>query len=388
MVLRRVRRSGLIALAGTGLMVGAALLPAHAATTAPTPGWRVVKTYPASSLNDIAATAANDAFVIGDGNLSGSAPFILNRWNGSRWLTLPQLPVAKGFHREQENPLLVAASSADNAWVFATVSNKSPDRPLVQRWNGRRWVSQSLFPAFAEITGAVTFGRSDAWAFGQWPTGPAFAAHYDGRKWVRESFPIAADVVSALSGSDIWVLGQPPSDGVPEQGSVVEHYAKGAWHKLVPPFARQKGQSVEWSSMVADSDTNVWAVAVVVTHGFEDAHDVLLHYNGSSWKRVGLPYPVGSGMPYPVGQYTLAQDGSGGFWLSTIECVKTACASYFYHHARDGKWTSAQKITLDGRSAMGPPVWIPGTTSLWSIGTEGLNIGSSAPQGFVLKYGE
>jgi hypothetical protein len=386
-MMRQALRRGIVVLAGAGALAGA-VLPTQAAAAASPPGWRAVKTYPASSsLNGVAATAASDAFIVGsqsnaDGTTS-SKPMIAARWNGKAWLTLPQLPVAKGFQLNGGGNV-VAASSASNAWVFAGTSNSSPaDYTVAQRWNGKAWVTQSVFPAWVAITSAVTSSPSDAWAFGQVISPFAtYAAHYNGHKWTRESFPIVPAGASALSGSDVYVVGEPPgvsaASGKPAD-FVVEHYTKGKWSKLpAPSFTIPKGDGFSPTSIVADSDTNVWAVAQLSKGEGVAQGSVLLHYNGHAWKRVTVPYAV-------TAPTALAQDGAGGFWL-TAQYTK-AFTQYFIHDASNGKWTSV--AVPHGKNVLVAPgaiAWIPGTKSLWSAATQFPD--SSGPaRGIILKYG-
>lgn len=112
-------RTGMFALAAAGVLIGATALPGNAATT---PGWRAVKVYPAmSELTGVAATAANNAFAVGDqANADGtpaSKPDIVSQWDGSTWLTLPQPPAINSY-APTGGGAVVAASSKSNAWVF------------------------------------------------------------------------------------------------------------------------------------------------------------------------------------------------------------------------------------------------------------------------------
>jgi hypothetical protein len=131
--------------------------------------------------------------------------------NGSTWLTLPQPPTVKGYTNSPGTGV-VAASSVSNAWVFTGAANTSSgaDFTAAQRWNGSKWVNQSVFPAWHIITSAVTSSSKDAWVFGQNFSSSAvpYTAHWNGQSWTKVSLQLTVASVSALSGSDIWALGQ------------------------------------------------------------------------------------------------------------------------------------------------------------------------------------
>jgi hypothetical protein len=380
-------RTGLFALAATGALIGATALPGQAATT---PGWRAAQTYPAmSGLTGVSATAANDAFAVGDqANADGtpsSKPDIISRWDGSTWLTLPQPPAVKNY-APTGGGAVVAASSKSNAWLFVQASrtNSADDYTLAQLWNGSKWVSQSVFPAWDLITNAVTSSPTNAWVFGQNISGgptTAYAAHWNGKTWTKASFSLIAQDVSALSGSDIWAIGQQQNS---DKFFVTEHYYKGAWHTLpTPSIAVPKGDGYQATNIVAESDTNVWAAAFLTRGQGVTAGIVLEHYNGRSWTRVTVPYSV-------TAPFTLAADGSGGIWLSATEFTKTSFASYFYHYT-GGKWVARIEIPHGKDIQISPAVttWIPGTKSLWSVGEEWSTATTSTTevQGLILKYG-
>jgi hypothetical protein len=387
---KRTLRGGVVVLAAAGVLAGATALPSQAATAASSPGWRAVKTYPAmSDFTGVAALAANGAFAVGDqftadGGLS-SKPLIATRWNGSTWLTLPQPPTVKGYAYSPGSGV-IAASSTSNAWVFTQADNtgNGGDFTVAQRWSGSKWVNQSVFPASDVITSSVTSGPKDAWVFGQNISSSAvpYTAHWNGQSWTKVSLQLTVASVSALFGSDIWALGTQVKSGK-LLGFVAEHYYKGAWHTLpAPSFSIPKGDGYQATSIVAESDTNVWAAATLskgegVTEGI-----VLLHYNGHSWTRVTVPYPV-------TGPFTLAADGSGGVWLSASEYTKTSFEQYFYRY--DGKWIARIEIPHGKNIEISPTVttWIPGTKSLWSVGLEWSTASNSgnAAEGIVLKYG-
>lgn len=371
----------------------AAAPPGHAAPPA-TPGWRAVHDYQVESeVYDVASTGPGDTFTVGahynaDGSPS-KTPVLASRWNGSTWLALPQPPALKGLTPAQRGEV-VAASSASNAWVFAAAylaSNPGNSHyTQAQRWNGTRWVSVSAFPAWVEILGAVTSGPADAWAFGQVISSPAvpYAAHWNGTTWARVPFPlftagVTVQIASAVSGKDIWVLGQEhrPGSTLP---FVVEHYVNGWWRQLpIPPITVPKGTGYRASNILAESDTNVWATAFLATaSGGVPPGIVLLHYNGRTWTHITVPDPVS--IPF-----TLARDGSGGIWLSG-GVITTLSTPYFYHFTSSGKLTSRVVIHDPGNQVvLETTTWIPGTRSVWSAGLAGPVHG--AAHGVIYKYG-
>jgi hypothetical protein len=392
MVMKHALRRGASVLAAASALTWAAALPGHAATAASPPGWRTVKVYPnGTGLFDVAATSASDAFVAGIG--SSSKPDIVSRWNGSAWLTLPQLPAHKGVGFIAPGARLVAASSATNAWFFGLAASNPVDGvsaglSTAQRWNGKAWVNESVFPANVVVNGAVTASATNAWAFGA-PTSPVtfqptggYAAHFNGHAWTRVSFPIVGAAASALSGSDIWVVGYPSASRTLKGATnfAVEHYVKGAWHKLqVPSFSTPKTVESFPDGIIALSDTNVWATAALdaAPGGGIYTGIALLHYNGKSWKRVTIPYPAGFAP-------TLAQDGAGGFWLSTDSSAEPQ-EQYVYHYASNGKWSRVE--VPHGKNieiVVSATAWIPGTKSLWSVGVQQ---GTAIDEGVILKYG-
>jgi hypothetical protein len=378
-------RTGVFALAAAGALIGASALPGQAATTSQ---WQAAKTYPAmSELTGVAATASNDAFAVGDqSNADGtpsSTPDIVSRWDGSAWLTLPQPSAIKDY--SLTGGAVVAASSKSNAWVFVQASrtNSAADYTVAQLWNGSKWVSQSVFPAWDVVTQAVTSSPTNAWVFGENISGgptTAYAAHWNGKSWTKVSFSLIAQDVSAVSGSDIWAVGQQQNSDKP---IVTEHYYDGAWHTLsAPSVTVPKGDGYQATNIVAESDTNVYVAALLYKgHGVTQGI-VLEHYNGHSWTRVTVPYAV-------TGSFTLASDGSGGIWLSATEYSKTSYASYFYHYT-GGKWVARTEIPRGKDVQVAPfaTTLIPGTKSLWSVGEEwSTATANTESQGLILGYG-
>lgn len=83
--------------------------------------------------------------------------------------------------QSNETVVAAAATSASNVWAFT--DNGSGSRAL--RWTGQHWSVQRTFSAV--IGGAVVLSGSDVWVFGQpfVPGNGLGAWHYNGRTWSR-----------------------------------------------------------------------------------------------------------------------------------------------------------------------------------------------------------
>jgi hypothetical protein len=109
-----------------------------------------------------------------------------------------------------------------------------------------------------------------------------------------------------------------------------------------------------------------------------------VHWNGTSWTRVSLPFGG-----HPITGKPLASDGHGGIWLVVNIGTGKNLTTWFAHYA-GGKWTKT--AVPDVPRSLPPPLgqtmpdqlaWIPGTRSLWATGeVDSLDLTTA-----VLKYG-
>lgn len=232
---------------------------------------------------------------------------------------------------------------------------------------------------------AAATGPRDAWAFGQLLSAQSqtYAVRYNGTKWARIPFPLYAQSASALSAGNVWAVGSWASAKAARAAPFgVEHWTGSAWHKVpVPRLSLPPGATVQASNVVADGPGNVWAAGFLGAGMGVAPGIVLLHWNGESFTRVKVPYPV-------TGPFSLTSDGAGGLWLSATEYAKTSVHQYLYHDSR-GHWTRvpvpSEPKNVTQVSAMAA---IPGTHSVWAAGAQTrLGGGTGQPQAIILKYG-
>jgi len=126
------------------------------------------------------------------------------------------------------------------------------------------------------------------------------------------------------------------------------HYT-GTWHHVTAAALH----GLTFFNIMALAKNNVWAVA---ESGTSNVVSYLVHFNGNRWVRLKPPWTV-----YFSG---MAPDGRGGIWLTGID---GSHASWVVHRSASGRW---QRIHISRSSAgMENLVKIPGTSSLWGIGS-------------------
>jgi hypothetical protein len=233
---------------------------------APVPGPRSYS----SSLGDVAATSAADAWAVG---FTYTIPLILH-WNGTAW-TRARLPatVGRGLFTG------VAATSRTNAW--AVMAPRTGSARIVH-WNGRRWgdvVSPAIGMSY-QLRDVAATSAKNAWAVGSTGSGRAVILHWNGRRWTcalspkmrgdLPSYILAA--VSASSEDNAWAVG---SSFDSAHRALALHWNGHTWKPVMTP---QLGEDsfLEGVAIIPPSG-RAWAV------GHTDTGTLMLHWNGTAW---------------------------------------------------------------------------------------------------------
>lgn len=339
---RMVLGVGLAAATAGSALTG--LAPAQAATPV---GWRLVSAIHQGSGSDglfgVVDPTKTDAWAFGGAGLSG----------GTSGTPIAQRAGALGHWRVADLPSgltgsLGAASAPGPKDIWAVTSLSG----TVLHYNGAKWSVARQFNENQELpiqlTGVTAFSPTNVWVFGGAGAYPGFGTyHLLGTKWIRVTGVGAAiDRASALSAANIWAVGGNAS--APQD--IVEHYNGSGWRQQHSNALA----NVQYTGIVALSSSNVWATGSIYT----DNTNVpwLLHYNGTAWSRVKVPWAVDLGQP--------VSDGAGGLWVMG-EAYATG-NWYAVHRSKTGAW-HRYLVTKTGQVyALG---LIPGTTSLWAVGT-------------------
>jgi hypothetical protein len=332
-------------------------VPAQAAGTS----WSMVLTkhYGAatnySAYQAVVAPGADDAWAFGTTNGAGEpAPGtpVAEHWNGTKWRS-SALP--SGLSSEI---FAASAVSASSVWAVTEVGGD------ILHWNGSTWsVSEDVPGTDLLFTGITAVSNSDVWAFGFSSVGPGNGTwHYNGDTWTQVTgSAVGLESASAVSAKDIWAIGS-SSEG--PAGNQLAHYNGTSWK----PVTAAALSGLGFGGIVALSSTNVWAIA---ENG--GGEPLLVHFNGSQWTSVKVPY---SG----IGLDSFAPDGQGGFWLDGYGT--TTSKTRVLHYSAAGTWSRTTLTT----GSMGPLALVPGTTSLWGVGS--VPTATPASKARIWAYGQ
>lgn len=288
-----------------------------------------------TSLAAITAAGRKDAWAFGASDATALAGPIAYRWQGSQWRasTLPGgLGSAIGAASEP---------AAGDVWALGPTG-------YVLHFNGTRWRLAKRFhgDGFAELSDIVAFSPTNVWVFGGPGSRPGLGTfHFNGRSWGKVSAATQLGIfkVSALSARDMWSIGTRKS-----RFDSVDHYT-GTWHRVSASALR----GLTFFNIEALAKNDVWAAA---ESGVSIVVSYLVHFDGKRWVRFKPPWTVYFG--------GMAADGDGGIWLTAID---GSHASWVVHREASGQW---HRIHISESSAgMENLAKIPGTSSLWAVGS-------------------
>ncbi|MCW2932698.1 MAG: hypothetical protein JWM19_3660 [Actinomycetia bacterium] len=355
-----------------------------AAPQAATPGWRAVATLGNAALVDgLSASGKNNAWLSETICAAGKCADLTGltgqqlRWNGTAWrsVTLPRA-YARG--------IAVPASPASN-WIVGSVPDgKDATRNVVLHWTGKDPGTVTPLGKNAGIGTGVAPAAKDAWLFGDsavgGPDGSTYALHYTGSAWKPVTVPFVGQGASASSPANVWVSGYSAGD----DAAGVMAFDGTRWRTVPLPPLPSSLLYTGSGNIAAASRKSVW---LEIGRTSDGAHSTpyLLHWTGSQWTSIKIPYGLAD-----MGGAPVAQDGHGGVWLSLADINDPAHAKTFLLHYLNGTWTRIPVPATKGYEVLGPVTlaWIPGTRSLWGAAVE-LNPKSPRSPGkaLILKYG-
>ena len=164
----------------------------------------------------LTAVSPTELWAVGKGPTRGGYDTpLVERSDGSSWTTVV-VPVPDGFAAGLRD---VSASGPSSVWAVGwSVGTDRVFRPLVERWDGRRWsiVAVPRPDTDALLSGVAVAGPDDVWAVGwswQGDAATSLTLHWDGKTWSRVSLPGASGeggqlATVAVAGDRVAIVGQ------------------------------------------------------------------------------------------------------------------------------------------------------------------------------------
>jgi hypothetical protein len=297
-------------------------------------------------LNAVAATSASNAWAVGS---AGSGETLIERWNGRTWTRVPSPSPANSSLTG------VAATSASNAWA---VGSAGSGKALIERWNGRTW-TRVPSPG-GRLTGVAATSASNAWA-----VGGALIERWNGKAW--KQVPGAAPAnsyltsVAATSASNAWAVGCDTGCFSTGFRTLILHWNGKAWKRVPSPALSTGG----WlGGVTVTSATSAWAVGTAAGCGCSTGDSLILHWNGTAWKRVPSPTPHLGAQLYHVTATSAGSAWAVGFGGCGcgVGVDKTLIERW------NGKvWTQVPSPSLAGDASLSG-IAVTSASSAWAVG--------------------
>jgi hypothetical protein len=259
---------------------------------------------------------------------------------GGPWTEIPTAPGETGRVNA------ITSTSAKDAWLVGDQKGREPGAGIMtQHWDGSSWTAVEAPTAPESIHGGLlgvaAVGPTDVWAAG-WlqiqdsatpdPDGgptrieshdEGLITHWDGQRWTRVPLPMpyaswSLNGISASGPNDVWAVG----NGLGEDDKpLVLHYDGTAWSAMpTPPFGGLYG---EFHGVVAKAPNDVWATGRSVLDENDSGHALVMHWDGTSWTRIGVPADAGpmygvAAAPGGIATVGMTADREHGYGLRVI----------------------------------------------------------------------
>lgn len=300
-----------------------------------------------STLNAVAAVAANNAWAVGtDFSAAGPQLTLIEHWDGSAWSVVPSPNL--GSDLNQLNG--VAAVSANNVWAVGNTLANGIIETQIQHWNGSAWsvVPSPNMPGgnANQLNQLSVVSAKNIWAVGYWAVlnqqYTTLAEHWNGTSWSIVKTPVSTSVnydlqgaaPRSLSARDVWAVGAIYDNTAQKFNSLAEHWNGKAWKRVPIPSQPGSPESVLFNAAALASN-NVWADGWYEVPGGDEA-PLMEHWNGNRWSLV--PTPKVPNVPY-YDLFSLAGISADDIWAVGTYTPDGSVWYPLYEHWNGTTWT-------------------------------------------------
>lgn len=327
-----------------------------------------------TGLNGITAISHTDVWAVGTQKPSATDQTAAEHWDGTSWT----LAATQNTGATKQNMFdAVTAIATNNVYAVGFGLSGTVNQTLIEHYDGTSWTIVASANAGAskpnQLNGVSALSGTDIWAVGQWKTGgywQTLAEHWDGTSWTVAATPDTNALednilyaAAATASNNVWAVGYANAGNGADQ-TLTDQWTS-SWATVVSPnvTVRQSGQL---EGTAASSATDVWAVGETTENSGDST--LIEHSNGTAWTVVASPNGAATGYSdlravaartasdaWAVGYYSNGQNGVG-HQLSLIE------------HWDGTAWTTATSASVAGQDNYLYGVTALGPSDVWAVG--------------------
>lgn len=308
-------------------------------------------------------------------------------------VALPQPFVATGKHYVS---VQLEFGSSCFFWAYWVANKDAPKLGAAyRRANGGAWSKVTAFNMQSSDLSFSLYGTVGPpplpLGCGEWNVEPSPNAHGMQDTWLND--------VAYLAPNDIWAVGRTYGLGSPgdfNQYTYAMHFDGTTWSSVPTPSPAPVPEltfdSIEAVAALAPDD--VWAAGTLIAQdtsaGYVGLHNLVLHWDGSSWTHVNTPMPPSFGLQGVSGDgiYDILALSKNDVWFLG-EWITMNAQGFTFRYALAMHWNGSSftlhptpVIGTNGATILAADAWSP--DDIWAVGMAG--DGDPAPAGHTFIY--
>jgi len=242
------------------------------------------------------ALSASNIWAVGEYFDGTADKTLIVHWDGTAWTQVPS-PNVSGA--SQNDLGAVRATSASDVWAVGNfVNGNNVSQTLIEHWNGTAWARvPSPDPAGPTrdqiLYGVAGISAQDAWAVGHFFNGveKSMILYWNGTAWTQVPSPNPGSQgtflfgVRTTSASNAWAVGTAYNGTVDK--TLLVHWDGTAWKQVTSPNPGGATQNNDLGAIAVTSANDAWAAGEYGNS--PDIQTLVLHWDGSAWRRVTAP---------------------------------------------------------------------------------------------------
>jgi hypothetical protein len=351
--MRRILRSGSVAVAAIGLLLAMSLpaAGAQAGTARPAAGpfpERALPAAPAASsgfhiLYGVFCASRTDCWAVGQRADGDALVNQMMHWNGKSWQQSPT-PNPGGTGKFDDNELFaVRCLATRDCWAVGEYLKGHSWLAEALHWTGKKWYSTKV-PAYGgtgtndvtELFDSTCTAANSCWAVGDFGIGNAppvkqlnLTLHWNGKKWSKVRTPNPAgvkmkdvnflDAVRCVSATDCDAAGGYGTVSTTADKTLNEvlHWngKSWSWVHVANPGGTGAQEDNQLVALACGGARSCWGA------GYYDKYEPaqtfqneMFHWNGKKWATVKVPEPGGTKSGDSNFTYGATCDGSASCW--------------------------------------------------------------------------